>query len=390
MKVVALLLTAVFGNRLLDPELAFLAAGQNGQNQGNFNPLLFGDADYKDYAMYNYLQNNQGSMTPWMLNELDVDWPVYGMMAGQQQQQQASKPGIRGQVSPSAQMNPAMMQAFMQSDFGENLMDNDMAKAFFMAKMQGQQTQSRSPGFRGQSKGFGSYGGAFGGFGQPSTPTTPQYTPQFYPGMDEEMMEWQMMQQHPGSFNPAMTDWDLKDWTRYNMMMNQQSEGSAMNPMLMDGDMGDYMMWHSFMNPQQQQQSKGPRGNIGDNMQKWALCQTYLNSMSGSQTDQMQAFAMYTQAPDIGEDDVRDCMMMHQMQVSMAAAQAPAPGFDFGSGFGPRTLPDKKDMVMMAWMNNHSSGEGQGMTYYPGMDTEDMLEFNFWQKMKEQVATNQQ
>lgn len=389
MQVVALLLTAVLGSRLLDKELAFLAL-QNGQNQGNFNPLLFGDADYKDYAMYNYLQNNQGSMSPWMLEKLDVDWPMYGMMSGQQPQQ-ASKPGIRGQVSPTAQMNPAMMQAFMQSDFGQDLMDSDLAKAFFMAKMQGQQAQgqSRSPGFRGAAKGFGSYGGAFGGFGQPSSPTTPQYTPLYYPGMDEEMMEMQMMQQmQPGSFNPAMTDWDLKDWTRYNMM-NQQSGGSAMNPMpFMDGDMGDYMMWQSFMNPQQQ--GKGPRGNAIEQMQKMALCQTYLNSMSGSQADQMQAYALYSQASDIGEDDIRDCMMMHQMQTAMAANQAPASGFDFGSGFGPRTLPDKKDLVMMAWMKNHPSGEGQGMTYYPGMDTEEMLEFNFWQKMKDQVATNQQ
>jgi hypothetical protein len=287
-------------------------------------------------------------------------------------------------------MNPAMMQAFMQSDIVEDLMDNEALQRFFMAK-QLQGGQQQGGGMRGKAQGLGDFAqfaasGGFGGkpsFGQPSASST---VPQYYPGMDEEMYEWQMMQQaqkNPSTYNPMMADWDIKDWTRYNMMNGNQN--AANTAMMMDGDMSDYYMWQSMMQ-NSQPSTPGPRGNAIEQMQKMALCQTYLQSMSGTQAQQMQAYALYSQAEDIGEDDIRRCMMMQQVQTMQAANSAPS--FDFGSGFG-RTLPDPKDMMIMAWMNNHQT-EGTGTPYYPGMDAEDMLEFNFWQKMKEQVANNQQ
>jgi len=340
-------------------------------------------------AMYNYFQQNpQGSMNPWMMKEMDMDWPWWQMMQGGQG---ASAPGIRGQAS-SPQVNPAMMQAFLRSDVGKDLMDNDLVQTWMVAKqMQGQQGASHS--IRGKPQGFTDL---FSGFGQqqPSTPTT---TPMFYPGMDEEMMQWQMMQQNPGSYNPLMADWDIKDWTRFNMM-NQGSQNPSTNAaaaaMFTDGDMSDYMMWQSIMNSQQQQQQSssrpGPRGSAVKEMQKMALCQTYLQSATGDQAQQMQAYMMYSQAEDIGEDDIRSCLMMQQMQASMAPAPAaPSTGFNFGGGFGPRALPDGKDIAMAAWMNKQQ-GEGQGLNYYPGMDSEDMLEYSFWQKMKDQVAAKKQ
>merc|ERR1719361_2387681 len=102
------------------------------------------------------------------------------------------------------------------------------------------------------------------------------------------------------------------------------------------------------MNSQQQQPSTASRGNAIEQMQKMALCQAYLNSLTGDQAQQMQAFALYSQAQDIGEDDIRRCMMMQHMQTNMVPS--------------PRNLPE----------------------------SEDMMEFNFWQRMKEQVAANNQ
>lgn len=379
MKVAAVLLASVvLGNRLLDKSFLY-----SGAAQGNVNPYFL---DQEDLAMYNYMhQNPQASMNPWMMQKMDKeDWALYQMMQGQG----GANAPVRGQVGPSAQMNPAVVQALLRSDVGEDLMENDLVQRFVMAKqMQGQPTN-----MRGRPQGFGDYAQftGFSGFGQPqaSTPTTPQ----FYPGMDEEMMEWQMMQnmgqQNPGSYNPMMADWDIKDWTRYNWMNQQGSQNTANNAMWMDGDMSDYLMWQSMNS--HQQPSTALRGNAIEQMQKMALCQTYLKSMTGDQATQMQAYALYSQAEDIGEDDIRACMMMHQVQTSMANAAAPSTGFDFGSAFGPRTLPDiNKNMMMMAWMNKNQ-GEGQGSAYYPGMDSEDMLEFNFWQRMKEQVANKQQ
>jgi hypothetical protein len=368
----------VLGNRLLDP--VFLGGQTN-----NFNPLLF-DGDKKDLAMYYYMQQHpQSAMNPWMMKEMDSEDWMY-MNSGQGAQQQGANAPIRAQAAPMAgamgpQQNPAVMQALLQSDIVEDLMDNDLVQQMIMAKqMQG------SPRMRGKAQGFGDY--PFYGFGQPSTATTPQ----FYPGMDEEMMEWQMMQQQaPGTYNPLMADWDIKDWTRYNMMnqMNQQGAQNTNSAMFMDGDMSDMMMWQSIMNSKQPAASRGSRASAIEQMEKMALCQTYLNSMTGTPAQQMQAYTLYKNANDIGEDDIRDCLMMHQMQTANAAQAAPA-GFNFGSsGFG-RTMPDPKDLAMMAWMNKNQ-GEGQaGPTYYPGMDAEDMLEFNFWQKMKEQVASNKQ
>jgi len=373
----ALLASVVLGNRLLDPSV--LA-------QGNINPFLF-DGDKSDMAMYNYLQGHpDAQMNPWMMKEMDKeDWAIYSMLHGGQQG--ANAPGLRGQASPNAaaaggQMNPAIMQALLRSDVAEDLMDSDLVQNMMMAKqMQAQQQAMHS---RGKPQGFGDYA-QFGSFGQTSTTPSSQF--QYYPGMDEEMMQWQMMQQNPGSYNPMiMADWDIKDWTRYNMMNQQGSQNS--NPaMWMDGDVSDYMMWQSLMNSQKPSSS---RGNAIEQMQKMALCQTYLNSLNGDQAHQMQAYTLYAHAEDIGEDDIRNCLMMHQMQKASAAAAAPSTGFDFGSGFGPRTVPDvAKNIAMMAWMNQNQ-GQGQGPTYYPGMDAEDMLEFSFWQKMKEQVASKQQ
>jgi len=390
MKVAALLASMVLGNRLLDP--MFLG----GQTQGGFNPFFF-DGDAKDMAMYNYFQQHPqgGSNTPmnqWMMNEMDAeDFALYQMMHGQG----GANAPIRAQSAGAAggQMNPQLVQALLQSDMAEDLMDNEALQRFFMAKQmqqQGQQQSGRGP--RGKAQGFGDFA-QWSSFGQ--QPSTTSTFPQYMPGMDaEEVMQYQMMQQmnqqNPGSYNPAlMADWDLKEWSLYNMM-NQQGTQNTNSAMWMDGDMGDYMMWQSIMNSKQPASSTGPRGNAIEQMQKMALCQTYLNSMTGTQAQQMQAYTLYAQAEDIGEDDIRRCLMMHQMQTSMSQTNAASStGFDFGSGFG-RTLPDPKDMAMMAWMNKNQ-GEGQGgLQYYPGMDAEDMLEFNFWQKMKEQVANKQQ
>jgi len=382
----ALLASVVLGNRLLEPGLF---------SQGNLNPYLFGDNG--DMAQFSWMQEHPDNpMIPYMMQKMDKeDWALYNMMQqqGQQGGQGSKAPGKRGQAS--SQVSPGMMQALMQTDIGQDLMDNDLVQAFMMAKqMQGQ--QQPSPGPRGSPKGFGDFA-QFGGFGQTSTtPTTPQF--QYYPGMDEDMMRWQMMQQmgqqQPGTYNPMMVDWDMKDWTQYNMM-NQQGSQNSNSAMWMDGDMSDYMMWQSLMNSQNQNQKpSGPRGNAIEQMEKMALCMEYLKSLNGNQATQMQAYSLYANANDVGEDDIRDCLMMHQMQQASAAAAAPAtPSFDFGSGFGsgfgPRTLPDAaKNMAMMAWMNKNQGGTG--VTYYPGLDSEDIMEFNFWQKMKEQVASNKQ
>lgn len=384
MKVTAALLTSVvLGNRLLDP--SFLSTG------GNINPLLF-DGDKSDMAMYAYLQQHPGgSMNPWMMKEMEPeDWAFYNMMQGGQG---AKAPVTRGQASPSGPgMNPAIMQALLRTDVAEDLMDSDIMKNMMMAKqMQGQQQQaSRAP--RAKANGFGDYA-QFSAFGQTAPATSTSQSNWYYPLDAEEAMQWQMMQQmgqgqQQTGFNPMMMDWDIKDWTRYNMM-NQQGGSQNANAAFMmgDGDVSDYMMWQSFMNSQKSSQS---RGNAIEQMQKMALCQTYLSSLNGNQANQMQAYALYANAEDIGEDDIRNCLMMHQMQQASAAGAAPSTGFDFGSGFGPRTLPDgAKNIAMMAWMNQNQ-GQGQGPTYYPGMDAEDILEFTFWQKMKEQVANKQQ
>merc|ERR1719198_2329411 len=101
----------------------------------------------------------------------------------------------------------------------------------------------------------------------------------------------QMGQQQPGTYNPMMVDWDMKDWTQYNMM-NQQGSQNSNSAMWMDGDMSDYMMWQSLMNSQNQNQKpSGPRGNAIEQMEKMALCMEYLKSLNGNQALKTDAYS---------------------------------------------------------------------------------------------------
>merc|ERR1719361_1010106 len=96
------------------------------------------------------------------MNEMDMEFPkgyMYNM-------QGAAATPTRGQVSPNAagaalQRNPALMNAVMQSDLVEDLLDNKLVQQYMMAKqLQGGQqpatSSSSSPG-RGRPQGFGDY-----------------------------------------------------------------------------------------------------------------------------------------------------------------------------------------------------------------------------------------
>merc|ERR1712218_315715 len=119
-------------------------------------------------------------------------------------QQQGS--GSRNQVQPQQmQLNPRFLQVLMQSDFGEDLMDNEVIRSWIMAK---QMQPAPATGMRGHAnlddagkallvaewmKSQQNHEANEQSQGQRGKRGAQQ--PMYYPGMDEDLMQMQMMQQ---------------------------------------------------------------------------------------------------------------------------------------------------------------------------------------------------